>query len=135
MTDQTNGQRLEQFIAAFEEGNVERQRSLIHPDVIFHSPESLPYGGQWHGPEGWQAMKKAISVVWSELDLKIRHVVGAQDADCFVIIADLSARSRHTNQVYESEVMEKWMWRDGLLALVQPYYWDTARVKQVIGAT
>jgi hypothetical protein len=135
MTDHTNGQRLAQFIAAFEQGNVERQRSLIHPDAIFHSPESLPYGGQWHGTAGWQAMKKAISAVWSELDLKIRHVVGAQDAECFVVIADLIARSRHTNLVYESEVMEKWIWRDGLLALVQPYYWDTARVKQVIDAT
>ncbi|MBR9909327.1 MAG: nuclear transport factor 2 family protein [Gammaproteobacteria bacterium] len=134
MPEQSNRQRVAQFITAFEQGQVELQRSLVHPEVVFHSPESLPYGGEWHGLDGWQRMKQAIAVVWSELDLKIRRVVGAEDDDCFVIIADLKARSRQTGQVYAAEVMEKWLWRDGLLVLVRPYYWDTARVNQVIGA-
>ena len=94
----------------------------------------MPYGGQWHGLDGWQELKKAINDVWSELELKIRHVAGSPDDTCFVILAELRARSRSTNDVYASPVMEKWGWRDGLLALVQPYYWDTARVKQIIGA-
>jgi len=133
MPDETNRQRVERFIAAFDQGQVAVQRALMHPDVIFHSPESLPYGGQWHGLDGWQALKKAISEVWSELYLKIHHVAGAQDDAYFVILAELRARSRRTNDIYESPVMEKWVWRDGLLALVQPYYWDTARAKQILG--
>jgi len=134
MSELTNRQRVEHFIAAFEQGQVAMQRSLMHPDVIFYSPESLPYGGQWRGVDGWQKLKKAINEVWSELELKISGVVGSPDDTCFVIFADLRARSRSTNDVYVSSVMEKWVWRDGLLALVQPYYWDTARVKQIIGA-
>lgn len=133
MPNYTNRQRVEQFIEAFKQGKVEVQHSLVHPDVIFHSPESLPYGGMWHGIDGWKNMKQAIGEVWSELELTIRHLVGADNDDCFIVIADLKARSRKTGNIYESEVMEKWLWRDGLLTLVRPYYWDTAKVNQIVG--
>lgn len=129
----TNRQRVDQFIAAFEQGETEVQYSLVHQNIVFHSPESLPYGGKWHGIDGWQKMKQAIVAVWSELDLTIRQVIGAENDDCFIIIADLKARSRETGNTYEAEVMEKWVWQDGLLTLVRPYYWDTAKVNQILG--
>lgn len=133
MPNYTNRQRVEQFIAAFKQGETEVQHSLVHPNIIFHSPESLPYGGLWYGIDGWQKMKHAIASAWSELELTIQQVVGSENDDCFVIIADLKARSRKTGEIYEAEVMEKWVWQDGLLTLVRPYYWDTARVNQILG--
>ena len=133
MAYENNRQRVERFIDAFLSGDSAAQQSLVHPDVVFHSPESLPYGGQWHGHDGWRAMKKAIAEVWSELKLTITRVIGADHDECFAVIATLQVTARATGARYEAEVMEQWHWQDGLLVYVRPYYWDTARVLEVTG--
>ena len=131
--EESNGQRLRRFIDAFERGDAAEQVSLVHTDVVFYSPESLPYGGKWYGHAGWQNMKRGIAEVWSELSLKITRVIGEDHSDLFVVVADLSAQSRKTGKLYDCEVMEQWHWRDGLLIMVKPYYWDTRRVAEIIG--
>lgn len=131
MSDMTNRQRVLQFIDAFERGDRALQLTLVDPDVVFHSPESLPYGGKWCGIAGWQEMKAAIARVWSDLSLTISSVIGAEDSDCFAIIATLKVTAADSGKSYQSEVMEQWHWRDGLLVYVRPYYWDTAKILEL----
>lgn len=129
---QSHRRCIEQFIAAFERGDNAAQAALIHPEVVLRSPQSLPYGGEWHGLAGWQALRAAIAEVWSDLTLTIERVLGDGQDDCFVVLAQLSARSRHSGQPYHCQVMEKWLWRAGQLVLVEPFYWDTAAVNKLL---
>lgn len=129
-----NRQAVEVFIAAFERGDSAAQAEMIHPDVVFCSPQSLPYGGEWCGLQGWQALRSAIADAWSELSLTIERVLGDERDDCFVVLAKFSARSRFNGQLYASEVMEKWQWCDGQLLRVEPFYWDTAAANQQLGS-
>jgi uncharacterized protein len=44
----------------FEKNDSTELIALMSPDVVFHFPTSLPYGGTFHGPQGFQAFHADI---------------------------------------------------------------------------
>ena len=52
MSAEKNAQVMRDVFSAIERRDLQRLQELWHPDVEFHWPSSLPYGGVSHGPEG-----------------------------------------------------------------------------------
>ncbi len=41
--------------------------SNLHPDIVLYQPESLPYGGEWRGREGFGMWLDAFVQTWTDV--------------------------------------------------------------------
>jgi hypothetical protein len=96
---------------------------MLHSDFEIVEAEGLPYGGCYRGFEGWRRLSDAILSTWSGFRIKLIEMHG--DDESAVLRFDISGRSRRTGTAWQSSVLELWKFRDGLLARIDPYYFDT----------
>ncbi|MEV6278615.1 nuclear transport factor 2 family protein [Nocardia sp. NPDC051832] len=95
-------------------------------DVVMHQASSLPYGGEWHGHEGFRRFIAAMGDNWDGLWFDEQHFVSDQDR--VVVFSRGRLRARHTGRMLETSLLQWISFRDGLITEFRPYYHDTAAV-------
>lgn len=114
--------------------HVQRELALFHPDVEFHWPPSLPYGGtlrglQIEGPT-WSGTWNSLQPNASERRMDPR-VVAASDAEVVVLWRQ---RGKNTaGDRIDTPVLGLYQLRDGRLSRAQMFYFDTAAVLSFLG--
>jgi len=103
----------------------------LHPDVVMHQADALPYGGRWTGPEGIEAFMSAMSEAWTALEFTEQHL--AADGPVAVARSRGVLRARATGRELETWVMQWFTFDDGRIAEIRPFYLDTAAVLDVLG--
>jgi ketosteroid isomerase-like protein len=98
---------------------------LVHDDMEFHEPGSLPYGGVYRGPEGLGRLFGALAEHWDDLYLGIDEILDAGDAA--VVRGRVQARSKATGAAVDEPYLEILRFRDGKLA-EGFIHMDTARL-------
>ena len=73
--------------AAWAKGDVEAATAIVAPEGEIHAPESLPWGGTYIGPEGFQAMLGALVASFSQIKSTPTKVLGADD-DHVIVLAE-----------------------------------------------
>jgi ketosteroid isomerase-like protein len=103
---------------------------LVHEDMTFREPASLPYGGIHRGPEGLGKLFGALAEHWDDLHLEAEEILDA--GDCAVIRGRLQGRSKRTATEVDEPYLEILRFRDGKLAegVIQMH---TARVLGALG--
>lgn len=96
-------------------------------DVVLHQPEGLPYGGTWHRHDGMARFFLAMSETWERFD------IGEQEffpigADGVVVLSRIHARARATGRELDFPILQRVLVRDGRIAEIWPFYWDTAAI-------
>jgi ketosteroid isomerase-like protein len=114
-----------------------RERELMQPDVEFHWPPSLPYGGSSRGAERegptWSDTWDALQPTPAERRFDPR-VVAANDDE--VVILYRQRGKSATGERYDGEVLGLYRLREGKLARAQMFYFDEAEaVRFLAGAT
>jgi len=119
--------------AAVERRDERRLAELYHPEVEFHWPPSLPYGGSFHGPTALQAGDRTgFDQVWDRLQPSRRErgmdprVVAASDQEVVVLWHQRGLRP--DGQRLDMEVLGLYGVRDGKFARAQMFYFDTTAV-------
>ena len=119
--------------AAVERRDERRLAELYHPEVEFHWPPSLPYGGSFHGATAWQAGDRAgFDQVWDRLQPTRRErrmdprVVAASDQEVVVLWHQRGLRP--DGQRLDMETLGLYQVRDGKFARAQMFYFDTTAV-------
>jgi uncharacterized protein len=109
--------------------NLQPFQILFHPDVEFHWPPSLPYGGTFSGLQidgpTWSNTWDRLQPNASERRMDPR-VVAASDEEVVVLW-----RQRGKNPAgdrIDTPVLGLYQLRDGKLARAQMFYFDTAAV-------
>jgi ketosteroid isomerase-like protein len=106
---------------------------LYHPEVEFHWPPSLPYGGSVHGAAALQAGDRTsfdqvwdpLQPTWHERRMDPR-VVAATDREVVVL---WHQRGLHpAGQRLDMEALGLYGVRDGKFARAQMFYFDTTAV-------
>jgi ketosteroid isomerase-like protein len=119
--------------AAVEERDERRLAELYHPEVEFHWPPSLPYGGSVHGAAALQAGDRtSFDQVWDPLQ-PTKHerrmnprVVAATGQEVVVL---WHQRGLHPDgQRLDMETLGLYGVRDGKFARAQMFYFDTTAV-------
>jgi uncharacterized protein len=105
---------------------------ILHPDVVVVSAASLPYGGEWRGIEQFRRFMEAFGAAWDELEVEDPAFVEFGD-DTVIVLLTMKARSRDTGEAIHAPLCQINRFRDGLLAEVRPFYWDTAETNRVLG--
>lgn len=106
--------------------------SVIHPDVVVLSAASLPYGGEWRGVEQFERFLKAFGAAWEELEVQDPTFMEFGD-DAVIALLTMKAKARKTGETLHAPLCQINRFRDGLLAEVRPFYWDTAETNRVLG--
>jgi uncharacterized protein len=89
----------------------ELERDVAH-DFELHVPESLPWGGTRHGPDGVEAFattfRDYVDGVWADPDDFL------DAGDRMVVLGRLSGRARETGQDFEVPFAHVWAFSDGV---------------------
>lgn len=128
---------LEQFIQAevdyFNATDAEfPAEEHLDPEFVLYEPESMPYGGEWHGHEGFRRFLEVMDRTWSKMGpLSPPELI--EQGDTVIVLATLDARARATDRVVQPPVCQVVRVRDGRLLEARMFYWDTARINEALG--
>ena len=103
---------------------------VVHEEMEFHEPASLPYGGTYRGPDGMGQLFSALAENWDGLHLEIEELLDA--GDCVAIRARLQGRSKSTESEVDESYLEVLRFREGK-AVAGWIQMDTAKVLQALG--
>jgi ketosteroid isomerase-like protein len=118
---------------AVERRDAQRLSELYHPDVEFHWPPSLPYGGTFRRREigalqqatRWSATWDALQPTQAERQMSPRVVATAFDE---VVVLWRQRALSPAGERFEGEVLGLYQVRDGKFARAQMFYFDTTAV-------
>jgi len=115
---------------AFGRGDIEKATSVADPNAEFHAPETLPWGGTYHGPEGFAELLASIRGNFDKFDAKPDKVLGADD-DHVVVVAKFTARTKKGQDV-EGEAVWIYKMRNGQVMRGEAFT-DSARLLEALG--
>ncbi|MER5706639.1 nuclear transport factor 2 family protein [Streptomyces sp. NPDC002122] len=96
------------------------------PDVVLHQAAALPYGGTWRGHAGLERFFLAMSRVWESFDMTEQEFLAT--GATAVVHTRVRARARATGRELTFPILQTITVRDGRIAEVRPFYWDTAAI-------
>jgi uncharacterized protein len=99
----------------------------VTDDFAVVEAEGLPYGGTWKGVPGFQKLFAAMGLEYfQDLDIQ-RKAVTANDEYAMAYFR-LAGTARSTGRKVDIEVAEVTTFRDGKIACLKPFYFDTKAV-------
>lgn len=94
------------------------------PDVVLHQADALPYGGTWRGHAGMERFFLAMSRAWQSFDMLEQEFLAT--GTTAVVLTQVRARA--TGRTLTFPILQTLTVKDGRIAEVRPYYWDTAAI-------
>ncbi|MEU6189184.1 nuclear transport factor 2 family protein [Nocardia sp. NPDC047038] len=98
----------------------------LAPDVVMRQASSLPYGGDWHGHDGFRRFLAAMRENWDGLWFDEQHFL--DDEASVVVYSRGRLRARRTGRILETSLLQWISFRDSLITEFRPYYHDTSAV-------
>jgi ketosteroid isomerase-like protein len=126
-----NVQVVQGIYRAFASRDIPAFLGALSPDVEWISPESLPYGGTYVGPQavGEQYFGGFMTHVGDDFRLEAERFIDA--GDDVVVVARLSGRARETGAEFDAPSLQVWSLHDGKVSALR-YLIDTAQVIRAI---
>ncbi|MGW1506607.1 nuclear transport factor 2 family protein [Streptomyces mirabilis] len=113
----------------FEKNDSSDLVALMSPDVVFHFPTSLPYGGTFHGQKGFVAFYKDLFDHYYEYFNYDLHTV--LDAGSHVVVPVRARAKAKNGRTMENEHLLLFAVTDGLITEARLYA-DTAKGRDVL---
>jgi uncharacterized protein len=114
---------------AFGRGDIEAVLEAIAPSAETRLPETLPWGGSFTGPEGFQDFLARLGESFEQFSATPEKVLGADD-DHVIVVAKTKGRTKKGTPI-ESMVVWVYQLRDGKIADAESFG-DTAQVLQAL---
>lgn len=110
-------------------GDLAAMAALLDPEIVVHEAAGLPYGGEYHGPEGMGALLQKLNTVLEGFQVKPeQYFVSGDDVAALIRV---TGRGRLTGQAVDMPVMEVWRIKNGRAVMIRPFYWDTAEFSKL----
>ncbi len=96
--------------------------ATLDPEVVLHQSPDLPWGGEYHGHDGYAQWARAMSEAFDQLAVKEqRYFV---DQDTVVITCRLVTRSRATGKTLDLPMVQIVRTRGDRILEFRPFYWN-----------
>jgi uncharacterized protein len=116
----------ERMVKCVISGDVGGAMECVHPDVVIHEPEALPYGGDWHGRTGFQEMFAAMTAA---LDFSLDHYeVTALGPESAMMRAEVTFTGRASHRQLTTKIVEIYTVQAGMIVDADIYPKDTLAV-------
>lgn len=103
----------------------------------FQSPD-LPWGGDWHGREGFQRWSETMAGYFQGLEVlkpKVYQEGSGGDGNSVLVRATLTLTVRGSGKMWERPMVQivEVDRQKGWIGSIRPFYWDVAGLKEVLG--
>jgi uncharacterized protein len=127
MSAKDNIEIMLQIFSAIEHRDANRALELFHPDVEFHWPPSLPYGGTYQGlkPDHptWSQTWDALQPTDAERKMDHRAIAANEEE---VVVLWQQRGVAPTGAQFDGPVLGLYKLRERKLIRAQMFYFDTA---------
>jgi ketosteroid isomerase-like protein len=127
-----NIQLLRDFAREVGAKNIDGLRRLMHDDVIVREAPSLPYGGDHRGPEGFVHVYETVQKLW-EFTHEFDYTYYDAGPENVLLMVEVGAIARATGSPVPMRLAELFTVRDGRIAMIDVFYWDTAQMRDALG--
>ena len=107
-------------------------RTMIDHDAVWREAASLPWGGEWRGPDGFARLTREIDAL-AELTVRGHEIVRAGEA--VELRLDAVFTSRTSGRRLPMTVVEHYRVREGRIYGADAFYRDTQAVNDLVGGT
>ncbi len=105
--------------------------TTLDPKCVLCQPGSLPYGGEWRGPAGFERWMKSFGEQWSSLEVRDSRFYPV--GDTVFSHSHVYAVARATGQAADWPLLQLFKVRDGKILELRPFHWDTAAMLPALG--
>lgn len=123
-TAAANERAVRLIYASVAAGDISGVLALLAPTVVAYQAASLPYGGEYHGLEGFARMAAAITRTWE--DFQVEPSVFVASGDRVVVLTTMRGHRPGSRTAWAMPMAEVWTLTGGRVTEVRPFYWDTA---------
>lgn len=121
------------FLAAAAAGDRASMAAILAPDAIITEADSLPFGGTHVGLAGFEALVRRVFLLWRETRVEIERLIA--EGEHVVVLATMHARSKADGAALRMPIAEIWQLEDGRVREIRPFYFDTQRFNEILGAS
>jgi hypothetical protein len=123
---QSNRERFDTFFALAGADELGAASYYLHNDFVVSVPDSVPWGGEWRGREGWLTMfgtmQEAVEFQGSG------EAEFLEGPDTLAMIFTVTYTSRTTRTSHKTRVTEIFKFRDGLIVHTDVFFKDTDKM-------
>jgi ketosteroid isomerase-like protein len=120
------------LMGAVTAGDADRVRSLIDPSFVIYNDASMPYGGVYHGPEGFLGMIGEVYRTWRDAKVENLHLLEDADGHNITFVDKLTGRPGKCQDLTEAIVSELWTVRDGKAVEARIWFWNATHLSKLI---
>ena len=106
--------------------------ATLDPEVVLHQSPDLPWGGEFHGHEGYEDWARQMSWAFDRLEVKDTRFF--TDGDTVVVTCQLVTRSRATGETLDLPMCQTVRVRGGRIVEFRPFYWNVPAYRAVAPA-
>jgi uncharacterized protein len=106
--------------------------SFCHKEFSVRESDSLPYAGVYKGVDGFRKLASIIFIDSFE-EFKVTPRYFAEGDNHVLLLAEISGVGKKTNISFSSEVAEIYHFEENLIKEIQPFYWDSKLINDVLG--
>lgn len=118
-----NLQAVQTMAANGIKGNWEIVRPFVADDIVVRVPESLPWGGEHHGWDGYQ--NTLLTMGRSFTSLEIGPITFDPAEDKVIITTSIKGQVAATGKQVAMPLLEIWQVRDGQVCDIRAFFFDT----------
>jgi uncharacterized protein len=111
-------------------GELAAAAAMMADDFVLHEPPGLPYGGEYHGPQGFLDIMGRINALYEPSLVKPLEYLDAGNPVIIKLVGRF--KSRATGKTADMDVVELYYVRDGKIAELDGYYKDPAAITALL---
>ena len=97
-------------------------RETLSPDVVLHQSPDLPFGGDYHGYEGYERWAVAMSSIFDRLEVSEQEFY--ENEDTVVVVCRFQTRSRSNGSTQDFPMVQVVRVEGETIAEFRPFYWN-----------
>ena len=122
---------VKQFLDTAIDRDWQKLDSFCHEKFVVRESDALPYAGVYQGVDGFRQLAKVIFID-SFKDFKVEPQYYAEGDNQVLLLANISGIGKETGIPFSSQVAEIYLFEDGLIKEIRPFYWDTKLINDVL---
>jgi ketosteroid isomerase-like protein len=119
---------LSALVDALKAGDEQATRALISPDFVIHLDGGMPYGGSYHGPDGFLKLTTTVFSAWGGSDFEPQYQLTDETGSRVCTVVRFTGKPEGSSETLETMLSEIWEFRNDQAVEARVWYFDTDRL-------